>query len=155
MHFPIIKLESLETEKADFETSLDYEDSTLNMWTDYYGELYTDSEREKVIKSNWLKEIFDGVATVDTEKETVTFLDSGTIRQTFREYLLELTTKLHEEAERGELRGFELRYATVEYKEFDAMFYIDCGYTCFELIENAEWHAGETWKIGNIFDAHF
>lgn len=155
MHFPIIKLEPIDLAREDWDRDLGYEDSTLNMWTDYYGQIYRDRERESVIKSEWLKKLLDGVATIDTEKETITFLDAGTIRQTFREYLLELTTRLHEEAERGELRGFELRYATVEYKEYDTMFYIECGYTCYEFIENAAWHAGETWRIGNIFDAHF
>lgn len=155
MHFPIIKIEPIGLARENWDIDLGYEDSTLNMWTDYYGEIYNDRDRELVIKSEWFQQLLAGIATVDTEKETITFLDADTIRQTFREYLLDLTARLHEKAERGELHGFELRYSTVEYKENNAMFYIDWGYTGFEFIEDAVYHAGETWQIGNIFDAHF
>ena len=154
MHFPIIKIESIDLKREDWTTDLDLDDACLNGHTDYYGDIYRPKARREVIESKSFKEILDGIATIDTEKETITFLDAGTIRQTLREYLLELTTKLHEKAARGELQGYELRGATDEYKECYTMFYIERGYTCFEFIENAKWHAGETWQIGNIFDAH-
>lgn len=155
MHFPIIKLESLETSKADFSEDLGYEDPTLNRYTDYYGEVYNNEDRKAVIKSKWLKELFEGIATINVSKGTIRFLDKDTIRRTFSEYLLDLTNKLYISAEAGELTGYGLRLSAVEYKDSPVMFFMEYGYTSFEFMEDAVWHAGETWKIGNIFDAHF
>lgn len=153
-HFAIIKLESIETEKKDFSQELPYDDATLNEHTDYYGDRYTEDERQNVIRSKWLQELFDGFAVIDTKKETITFLDGKTIRSNFQTALEEITKDLYEKAVAGELTGFSFRYAGIEYKEHATMFYLDRGYTSFEFIEDAEWHAGQTFKIGNIFDAH-
>lgn len=156
MHFPIIAIESLETERADFIEELNYEDSTPNRYCDYYGEKYDEEEREKAIKSSWLKKLFEGIATIDEEKETITFLDEESVRGTIRNYLIQLTENLHSDAEKGELTVFDLRWAAKEYKGFSTLFYADgYGHTSFEYIEDAPYCAGKTFKIGNIFDAHF
>lgn len=156
MHFPIIAIESLETEKADFTEELNYDDSTLNRYCDYYGEKYDEEERERVIKSEGLKKLFEDIATIDEEKETITFLDEDTIRGTIRKYLIELTERLHDDALKGELMVFDLRWAAKEYKEYSMLFYFNgYGQTSFEYIEDAPFYARKTFKIGNIFDAHF
>lgn len=157
MHFPIIAIESLETEKADFVRILSYEDSILNDCCDYYGRVYDEKEREVAIKSEWLKELFDGVATIDEENETITFLDKDTIKNTIQDYLIRVTEDLHDKAIEGELTLYDLRCASKEYKEFSTLFYFDgCGHSSFGFIEEASYYcAGETFKIGNIFDAHF
>lgn len=155
MHFPIIAIESLETEKADFTEELNYDDSTLNRYCDYYGEKYDEEEREKVIKSGWLKKLLEGIATIDEEKETITFLDEETIRCTIWKYLVELTQRLHDDAVDDKLTVFDLRWAAKEYKEYSTLFYVGYGQTSFEYIEDAPYMAGQTVKIGNIFDAHF
>ena len=153
-HFAIIALERIETEKEDFMKELPYDDYTLNAHTDYFGDIYTEEERKAVIKSKWLKNLFDGYAEIDTKKETITFLDRETIRQNFKSALKDIVGDLYAKAVAGELSGFEFRYAGIEYKEHATMFYLDCGYTSFQFIEDAVYYAGETFKIGNIFDAH-
>lgn len=156
MHFPIIAIESLETERADFMKDLPYDDPTFNRWCDYYGELYDEERRKDVIKSDWLKSMFDGIATIDVEKETITFLDKETIDKTIREYLINLTGELHGKAHEGKLCVFDLRFAAKEYKGHCTLFCKDnYGQTSLEFMEDASWSAGETVKIGNVFDAHF
>lgn len=173
MHFPIITIESLETEKADFMTDFDYEDPVLNANTDYYGIKYCEEKRRDVINSDWLSNLLKGYATIDTEKETITFLDADTIRANFTKYIRDLAQKLVDEmnAELGKEKascsflGYKFRNAGEEYRGYDAdgkiadwgystFFYDGYGMTSFAFIENAIWHAGETVKIGNIFDAH-
>ena len=153
MHFAIIKIEALTTDKEDFATEL-FEDATLDRYSDYYGEIYSEEERREVIESSWFKDLLSGIAEVDTERETITYLDEDTIKDTFRKYLLDLTEKLRFKAEQGELTGFDFRYAGVEYKENPTMFYENYAMTSFEFAEYAVYRAGETYKIGNIFDAH-
>lgn len=155
MHFPIIVIEEAYTKKADFIDTIDYEDGTLNHYTDYYGEEYTSEERKNVIKSKWLKELFSGIATIDVKRETITFLDADTIKATICQYMVDLTKRLHEQAENGEMSCFQFRWAGVEYKGCSAMFYKGCGFTSFQFIEDAPYYAGQTYKFGNIFDAHF
>ena len=156
MHFHVIKFEKIDTPVEDFDTELPYEDPTLLRYTDYYGEIISAEERKAVINSVWLKDLFDGVATIDTKAETITFLDEKTIKKSFKEYLKGLTSEMADKAEKEKLSGFEFRYAGVEYKGAPTLFCIDdYVQTSFSFIEDAFYHANETWKFGNIFDAHF
>lgn len=154
MHFPIIAIESLKTEKADFTEELNYGDVTLNSRCDYYGDVYSEKERAEVIGSDWLKWLFEGIATIDVENETITFLDRESIRKTIHDYLVQLAESLLSDAERGTLNRFDLRCAAEEYKGSSTLFYCGYGQTSFEYISDAEYCAGMTVKIGNIFDAH-
>lgn len=156
MHFPIIAIESLETKKTDFVKSLNYDDATLNRWCDYYGEPYSKEDRKGIIKSKWLKDLFDGIAVINEEEETLTILDKETVDNTIKKYLVNLTEELHDRAENGELTMFDLRFAAKEYRGYCTLFYTNgYGQTTFEYIEEMPWLAGRTFKIGNIFDAHF
>ena len=155
MHFKIIKLEEKDTPKKEFATELDYNDACLNAHTDYYGDLHSSQERKSVINSDWFKNMFDGFATVDTKKETITFLDKDTVTRNFKEYLKELTKKLAKKAEEETLLASEIYFAASEYKGNPTLFYIGYGITSFDLMDDARFFAGKTFKIGNIFDAHF
>lgn len=156
MHFPIIAIENLETKKADFVKSLNYDDATLNRWCDYYGEPYSEEDRKEVIRSKWLKALFDGIAVINEEDETLTVLDRETVENTIKEYLINLTEDLHYKAEKGELSIFDIRFAAKEYKGYCTLFYVNgYGQTTLEYIEGTQWLAGRTFKIGNVFDAHF
>lgn len=154
MHFPIIKLETIDTPVSDFEINLPAEDPCLDTYTDYCGDLYNTEDRKAVINSDWLKRLFDGFATINTEDETITFLDRNTIERNFREYLKELTHKLADEADKEELSGFMFRWAGVDFRDFPTLFYLDYVQTSFSFIEDSVYLAGQTYKIGNIFDAH-
>lgn len=154
MHFPIIKLEPTFLDKEDWDVDLDYEDSTLNYHTDYYGEIYSDKERRGVIESAWLKDLLDGIAIVDEEKEAIQLLDAETIRKTLQDYLVQLTARHAEEAKAGKLRESDVFCDMFYYKGYWAMFYLDRGYTSYEFVEDAAYYAGNVYRIGNIFDAH-
>lgn len=156
MHFPIIRLEKADTPEEDWTIDLPYEDSTLARYTDYAGELYTPDERKNVIKSIWLKDLFLGYADIDTKKETVTFYSKEKCADSFAKYLREKTEELYHLADIHKLSGFKLRWAGVEYKDCSALFYIeDYVRTSFDFMDDARYFAGETFKIGHIFDAHF
>lgn len=156
MHFPIIRLEKPETEKADFDKSLPYDDYTLLSHTDYAGDVYDTSARQRVIKSAWLADLFKGIATLNTETETITFLDKETVTANFKDYLRELTESLAEKAEKETLSGYELKMAGEDYKDCVALFCLPEDYiqTTMDFIDDAKYKAGKTYKIGNIFDAH-
>lgn len=155
MHFPIIKIESLGTAREDWDINLSYEDACLNEHTDYYGDIYSPEERRDVIKSDWLKELLDGIATIDTEKETITFCDLLTIKNTLYDYYTQKAQELSEAASRQELRGYDFREAGYRFRGFNTLFVDDIGKTSLDFVEDAVYYAGETRQIGNIFDAHY
>lgn len=96
MHFPIIKIEPIDRLRVDWDWDLDHEDGCLNEHSDYYGTIYSPEDRRKVIESKWLKELLDGIATIDTEKETITYLDKRTIQNTLNDYYLQAVSELSE-----------------------------------------------------------
>ena len=159
MHFPIITIENFDTPVEDWETDLDYEDSTLNYHTDYYGEMYSEEDRKTYIESGSLEQILDGIATVDRENEAITFLDAETIRSTIGNYFEEVLYELRKKAEEGNLCGYELRKEGYYWRDWYTMFYdmtegYGHGETSMDFVEDAKWKAGRTVRIGNIFDAH-
>lgn len=154
MHFPIIKIEPIDLAREDWDDYLNYEDATLNENTDYYGELYTPEERRKVIESGWLKELLEGIATIDTENETITFLDKETISKSLNRYFRERAAELLERAEQGRMRGYDFRDAGANFRGFYTLFVDGYGKTSLDFVEGALYYAGETKQIGNIFDAH-
>lgn len=155
MHFPIIKIESIALAREDWDIDLSYEDSCLNEHTDYYGEIYSPEDRREVIESNWLKEMLDGIATIDTEKETITYLDKQTIQNTLYDYYLQKATELFEKAGQQRISGYNFRSAGERFRDCYTLFVEDFGKTSLDFVEDALYYAGETRQIGNIFDAHF
>lgn len=145
----------MSTQKKDWVDCLPYDDSVLNANTDYYGEKYYKEERLNVVRSKLLKELLDGYATVDSKKGTITFFDRETIEKNFNNYLLSLTKTLYEKACDGVLRGYELVFASKDYKDCWALFFMNgYGKTSFDFIEDSRYWASQTFRIGNIFDAH-
>ena len=155
MHFDIICLEPFGSKREDWAEPDAMEDPVLIANTDYIGYRHSDHDRKMTIKSKWFKTLVSPYATIDTEKETITFLDRETIRKNFQDYLIEVTEKLHEQALERKLSGFEFRFAGREWKGYPTLFYMDgCGRTNFEMFEYAEWYADQTYQIGYIYDAH-
>lgn len=156
MHFPIIAIESLETDRADWKRDLGYEDSALNEHTDYYGEMYSEVERRRYIKSGHLAKLLDGIATVDTERETITFLDADTINKTIQDYF---QSKAKELTAQSFLSGWAFKNVGFYWRGSSTMFFkcfeYQYGQTSVDFVEAAPYHAGETVQIGNIFDAHY
>ena len=159
MHFPIIVIEKLDTPIEDWVLSLDYEDRCLLEHTDYYGDMYLPEDRKAVIESDWLKNLFDGIATVNPNAETITFLDEKTICHTIREWFVNEAEHLSHMAKAGRVSAFDFRYAGEHWRDFFTLFYncteSEYGQTSMDFIENSVYLAGQTVRIGNIFDAHF
>lgn len=155
MHFPIIKIEPINLAREDWDIDLNYEDSCLNEHTDYYGEIYSPEERRRVIESKWLKELLEGIATIDTEKETITYLDKQTIQNTLYDYYVQVARELCEEASKQRVSGWDFRNAGSRFRDFYTLFMENYGKTSLQFVEDAVYYAGETRQIGNIFDAHF
>lgn len=154
MHFPIIKIEPIGLAREDWELDLGYEDACLNEHTDYYGDIYSPEDRREVIESEWLKELLEGIATIDTEKETITFLDKATIQNTLYDYYLQSAKELLVLASKQKAYGYDFRDTGSRFRGFDTLFMEGYGQTSLDFVENAQYYAGETRQIGNIFDAH-
>ena len=161
MHFPIICIENMATPKEQWHEP-DCEDRVLNEHTDYYGEQYSDEERKDVITSDWLKELFAGIATIDSDAETITFKDRNSINYAIQDWFTEKAKKLAQKAEEGRCRAYDFRTAGEDFRGYWTLFY-DCsednvysgyGRTSMDFVEDSVYLAGKTVAIGNIFDAH-
>lgn len=153
MHFPIIKIEPIDLDRENWDIDLDYEDPVLQENTDYYGELYSEPERRQVIESSWLRNLFEGIATIDTKEETITFLNRDTISTTLNEYFHDCANSLFA---MEELSGFDFRQVGRHFRDYYTLFVgvEGCGMTSVQFVEDAVFRAGNTFRIGNIFDAH-
>ena len=155
MHFPIIVIEDIDVPKEAFITKLDYDDRTLCENTDYYGDIHEKKVRKTIISSDWLEDFLDGIATIDVKNETITFLDKETIKENFQNYLLEAAKALCRKGREKKLSVFDFWTASRRYKDYPVLFYWGHGLTSLDFVDDAALHAGKTFKIGNIFDAHF
>lgn len=157
MHFPIIQLCG-DPEDIGVTPSEMYEDSVIQSWTDYIGDKYTDEERDGVIKSEWLKSLFEGIADIDPDKGTITFLSKDKITETLQKYFSDVIEKLSELDinESIYMLFWNLRDKGTHYKDCYFLFWKD-GYaqTSMGFIEDTPFNAGETLYIGDIYDAHF
>lgn len=154
MHFPIIILENPETDVDNWQTVLDG-DACIESHTDYTGDLYNEQERKDAINSPWFSGMLDGFATLDTEKETITFFDQEKCKRRFNDYMEYVTGNLYKLAQEHKLNVYDLKDAGDFYKDYWFLFVVESfAETSFEFIYNAQWRAGKTYRIGNIFDAH-
>ena len=99
--------------------------------------------------------MLDGIATIDTEKETITYLDKRTIQNTLNDYYLQAVSELSEIAAQRRISGYSFCSAGTRFRDFYTLFVEDYGKTSLDFVEDALYYAGETRQIGNIFDAHF
>ena len=157
MHFPIICL----THSDDPEKFASYqeieEDGIIQANTDYVGKKYSKEDRRRlIIESDYLKNVFRGIATINPEEETLTFLPDEQIRETLHneyKYILEL---LQERLDSGRFCGWDLRDAGNIFRGCEYLFYVeDCGLTSMRLVENAIYYTNKTFYFGNVYDAHF
>jgi hypothetical protein len=162
MHFPIICLEDINTPREEWLECLPYDDATLNYNTDYYGEKYDEDDRQGVIQSKWLKDMFEGIAIVDPVTESLYYHNQEAINNTWQKYLMSKASELYEKAGAEKLKYYDLYSAGLLYKNYDALFFLNCmpastGYalTSLSFIDECRYYlADKTIRIGNIFDAH-
>ena len=157
MHFPIIVLEEYETQPEDWLQELPVDDGCLLYNTDYYGEKYDDDMRWGVIKSNWLKDVFEGIAIVDPVTECLYFQSEQTIRDTLKKYYTDGVDRLSNLIKTGAPMYYDVTSFGKRYKDdFTLYFSHKEGYaqTSLSFIDDAPYYAEKTLRIGNIFDAH-
>ena len=125
MHFPIITLYNCKPTASELHTTPSgmYEDRTISYNTDYFGEEYTKEQRDKLLHSDYLKKFFDGIATVNPGKGTITFLDADTIRNTLADYASKQLDALKERLESRKLRLYDFRSAGDDFRGGDYMFW--------------------------------
>lgn len=162
MHFPIICLSTEKHPAEDWDTNLDCQDTTLNYFTDYFGELYSAQERKEAIESDWFKMLFDGFADLDTEKEEIRVFSKDVTRRALESHACSLID--HFESKMQEVNDrhnpiwhifYEMRANTQFYKDFWCIFVVDgCAYPSMMFIEDMPFYADMTLYIENIFDAH-
>lgn len=157
MHFPIITLYDRKPTASELHHTPSgmYEDATIAYNTDYFGEEYTKEQRDELLHSKYLKEFFDGIATVNPGKGTITFLDEDTIRKTLLDYASKQLDALKERLESGRMRFYDFRSAGNDFRGGDYMFWYQYGaFTSGQFIEDTPYYAGKTLYIGVVVDAH-
>ena len=160
MHFPIIRISTEKISPEDWDINLPYDDSTLNYWTDYTGDVYTKEGRDYVLNSEWFKAFWEGLGDYDAKKGEVKLYTAERIKNTILIWLKDEAQTI--------LKGFDdpsttpfwrhsfaMRMASYEYKNLSTIFVID-GYAqkSMDFVEDLIYHAGKTLYIENIFDAH-
>ena len=157
MHFQIIQLDTIPIEQMKYPHTFD--DATILAETDYVGDEYNSEDRKNFIK-DILPNFFEGIATVDPEAETITFLDKDTIKKTILEHFKECISIIERHADDIEFRdkavwhvGHAFRTFGKYYK-FHYLFYHQ-GYaqTSMDFIEDYAYHP-KVMYIGHIIDAH-
>lgn len=156
MHFPIIQLldEPLNEDNAMKESWLAEDEDVLDE-SDYLSGPYDAEARKKEI-GTYLPKLFEGIATVDPEKEVITFLDRETISATLRKDVLGTLADLTDYAKTAPVDRiwYRIRCAGNRFRESRAIFFHHFGETSGRFFENAADHAGKTLYIGTIISAH-
>ena len=158
MHFPIVEINTKKKSRKEISGSfLDYESPTLNYFCDYYGEEYSASDRYELIKSKWIKKLFEGIADVDFRNGgSITFHSKEEIDKTLSDYFQDILDELEKDKNSvGWHKFFLLRQKGHEFRDCSALFYVDgCAYTSMQFFEDAYYYAGKTLYFGQVFDAH-
>ena len=154
--FNIIQLlkEPLNEDNALTENDIN-DDDLICSESDYLRGTVDDDIRRDIIRRE-LPWIFEGIATVDPEKETVTFLSRNTIRQTLRKEMAAVAACLMDAAAKEEPNMFfwKVRKAGERFRECQDMFHIDYPELSGQFFEDAESRHRKTYHIGTIISAH-
>lgn len=154
--FNIIQLQKEPLNEDNALTEIDInEDSLVCSESDYLRGTVDDDIRRDIIHRD-LPGLFEGIATVDPEKETVTFLSRDTIRQTLRKEMAAVAARLMAEATKEEPNMFfwKVRQAGKRFRGCRDMFHIDCPELSGQFFEDAESRHGKTYHVGAIISAH-
>lgn len=155
MHFPIIRLTYKKENKAIDIDELK-KSPAVQQYTDYIGHKYSDEERKNEIGSEWFKNFFDGIAEVDANAETVTFHSEETIKHTLEDYFSDIMFKLSNTDQSVYSLFFYLRHYGTFYKHSHSLFDVDgVVLPSMAFVEDTHYFAGQTFYVGDIYDAHF
>ena len=154
MHFPVIELLKEKKPKEEWADCFSVSgDETILSETDYVADPYNDEERKEAINGH-ITEMFKGIATINYEEESLTFLSRDEIAKTILRAKKEAIEHLLEHYENN-LWYIDIRQAGKYYRDNWSLFWFNnCGYTTAQFIEDTPYYAGQTFYFGNILDAH-
>ena len=145
--YPIKKEEWVDQEQL-------IEDVGILYHTDYVGDCYNDINRKEYIKTE-LPELFFGIATVDPESETVTFLKSEEINKTIKDEIDKAVSFLRRNIALEDSTFYNFRHIGNCFRHDYTIIWSELSsYTSAQFIEEARYKAGETMYIGAIYDYH-
>ena len=155
-HFPIIQLCETRQEAKDGRISPSdlYDDATVNYFTDYVWDEYTEEERRNFIHGEDLRKMFDGVAKV-TKSGHITFFDKETILKARKEETERILDKLLKRRDEGRLRIDDFKYDSEDWRGYTAIFYPGYAQMSGSFFDDAHYYAGKELWIGAVIDAHY
>jgi len=131
------------------------DDYTVNYYTDYLRGELNDEERKKAIGQ--IKKDLEDVATVDEDKETITFLPAEDVERVKKEYMRHALIALATKLKAGTLRAHDLRMSGAEFGRTNDLVTVDLeGARCISsLIDDVCYpEMPRTYHIGAIISAH-
>lgn len=157
MHFPIIQLDTVPLSEMKYPHTFD--DATILAETDYVGDEYNSEDRKHFIQ-DVLPGFFEGIATVDPEAETITFLDKDIIKRTIISHFKECISIIENKLDKVEFTnepvwqvGHKLRMSGKYYKTEWLFYHQGYAQTSMDFIEDYVYHP-KVMYIGHIIDAH-
>ena len=155
MHFPIIEI--TETKLPENEWASMYsmcEDACIEYETDYIGDPYNKEERQEALKGH-ITEMFEGVADINYEEESLTFKSREEIITALLKAKRDALDEVLDKINKGYHLFYDFRAAGKLFRGNCSLFWYAGGaQTSAQFIEDAPWFAGKTMYFGNILDAH-
>ena len=154
-HAAIVELQPYKIYKYDWvKQDVLNEDIGIQYHTDYVDDCYSARDRKAFI-NNTLPELFNGIATVDTKKETITFLTEKEIEETMKKEIAYAVSFIQRNIALGDKTFFNFRYAGKWFRQDYTIIWSDlASYTSAQFMEDAKYKAGETLYIGAIYGYH-
>lgn len=132
-----------------------YDNDIVNYYSDYIrDEINNPKERKEALLG--LAEDLKGVAAVDIEEETVTFLDPDTVKETYRANMEAKLAELNAKARAGRLDDILFRVCGAEFRNNNDLIVLDDGGTmCLvTFIGNMTYPGERMFHVGAILNAH-
>ena len=154
-HAAIVELQPYKVNKDDWvDQNYMLNDPGIQYHTEYVGDCFSDNERKEYIKKD-LVELFSGIATIDTEKETITFLTEEEITETVMKEIQHAISKIRSGFSLGSDSFYYFRFYGRWFRQDYTIIWSELSsYTSAQFIEDAKYKAGETYYIGAVYDYH-
>lgn len=154
MHFAIIEIKDAPIKKDERMSDCElYDDTTLQYFSDYFGDVYSEKERKDFIKQGRIVGIMSGLGKINARSGSIRLFDEATIRQTLELQVVHDMDEIRKKG--GAIKPDDLRYVGEYWRGYNDMFHFEGGCRCSgSFVSDLTWYAGKTLYIGNIFDAH-
>lgn len=128
-----------------------FDDPVVLMRSDYTYDITDKKERRRIIQET-LPAIFDGIADVDVENETITITDFDKAYKIFCDWKKKTLTELAKEAP----SMFNIKTKLMNYNDFEEIFYVHFCQNSSRFIEDfVNKDYGNVLKVGSIIGFHY